>query len=211
MKIRATDAFIGVDLQNDFVSSSGEIPVPHGEAVIGVVNYCLAAFPITILTQDWHPRGHVSFASSHDGGAVGMQLGDQLLWPDHCIQGTWGALLSSDVEEDRAQLILRKGFRRGLDSYSAFVEQDRMTTTGLAGYLRERGVARVFVAGLATDFCVGETALGAAAAGFTTYLVADGCQEVNFNGSGPAMGKRLFAAGIRTVISDDLEPFSAQI
>ena len=157
MQIEADDVLLVIDVQNDFCPG-GALAVGEGDAVVPVINRLTERFDHVVLTQDWHPAGHSSFASSHPGSApfetIAMPYGPQTLWPDHCIQGTAGAAFHSKLRTDRAQLVIRKGFRGAIDSYSAFDENDRRTPTGLAGYLRERGLKRVFLAGLATDYCV---------------------------------------------------------
>ena len=183
----ATDVLIVVDVQNDFLPG-GALAVPDGHAIIGPINAIASKFAHVVLTQDWHPVGHVSFASSHDAKApldtVRLRDGrDQVLWPDHCLQGTPGAAIADALEVPHAQLVIRKGHRRHLDSYSAFLEADRATPTGLAGYLREHGFKRVFVVGLATDFCAAWTAIDAAGAGFDTYLVEDATRGIDADGS----------------------------
>ena len=187
-------------MQNDFLPG-GALAVPDGDAVVAPINALVARFAHVVVTQDWHPTGHVSFASRHAGRAPldVMTFDDgraQVLWPDHCVQGTRGAALADALRVDRAELVIRKGYRRDLDSYSAFVEADRLTATGLAGYLRERGMARVFVAGLATDFCAGWTALDAASAGFATVLVSDATRAIDLDGSLARARADMAAAGV---------------
>jgi len=198
------DALIVVDLQNDFMPG-GALAVPDGNAVVPVANRVARAFANVVLTQDWHPRGHISFASSHAGKSpfetVRLSYGDQVLWPDHCIQGTSGAALHSDLAIGHAQLVVRKGFHAGIDSYSAFAEADHATPTGLAGYLRERGIGRVYVCGLATDFCVAWSALDAVRLGFETWLVEDACRAIDTQGSLAAALKATVDAGVRRVAS----------
>ena len=172
-------------MQNDFCPG-GALAVADGDAVVPLINRIARAFPVRVYTQDWHPPDHRSFAASHPGAApfstVEMPYGDQVLWPVHCVQGTPGAAFHPDLETDHADLILRKGFRPHVDSYSAFFENDRATPTGLAGYLRERGVAEVWLAGLATDFCVAFSALDAARLGFRVTLLEDACREIDLDG-----------------------------
>jgi nicotinamidase/pyrazinamidase len=182
----ATDCLVLVDIQNDFMPG-GALAVADGDAIVPLVNRLAARFDHVVATQDWHPAGHSSFASSHPGhdpfSAVEMSYGIQTLWPDHCVQGTRGADLHKDLLAGRAELIVRKGFRAGIDSYSAFMENDRRTSTGLAGYLRDRGFTRLFFAGLATDFCVGWSVQDARGAGFEAVLVADACRAIDLDGS----------------------------
>ena len=177
----ARDALIAVDVQPDFMPG-GALPVPDGDAVVPVVNRLLDLFAVAAATQDWHPAGHLSFASSHPGAApfslVMAPYGEQTLWPDHCVQGTPGAALHPDLRTHRFAAVLRKGWRREVDSYSAFAENDRKTPTGLAGWLRDQGIRRVFLAGLATDFCVGWSGLDALAHGFGVVLVTDACRGI---------------------------------
>lgn len=177
---------IVVDVQNDFCPG-GSLAVKGGDEVIPVINALAKRFTHVVMTQDWHPAGHVSFASSHPGKkpfeAVEMPYGRQVLWPDHCVQGSKGAEFCADLDLLHAAAIIRKGFRRDMDSYSGFVEADRRTPTGLTGYLRERGFLRTVIAGLATDFCVSWTAQDAAAAGFETYVVEDACRAIDLEGS----------------------------
>ncbi len=201
------DCLVVVDLQNDFMPG-GALAVPDGDATVPVINRLCARFAHVVATQDWHPAGHSSFASSHAGRApfetIEAPYGPQTLWPDHCVQGTSGAAFHPDFDLDRAELVLRKGFRRAIDSYSAFAENDRRTSTGLAGYLRERGFTRLFFAGLATDFCVRWSVEDARAAGFTAVLVADACRAIDLDGSQAAALEAMRAAGAAVVQSDRL-------
>lgn len=175
-----------VDVQNDFCPG-GSLAVAGGDEVVPVINALAKRFPHVVLTQDWHPPGHSSFASSHPGRKpfelVQMPYGGQVIWPDHCVQGTKGAEFHAGLDLPHAQTVIRKGYRREVDSYSGFVEADRRTSTGLTGYLRERGILRVVIAGLATDFCVNWTAQDAARAGFETYVVEDACRAIDLEGS----------------------------
>jgi nicotinamidase/pyrazinamidase len=184
--IRDHDVLLVIDVQNDFCSD-GALPVPRGEEVVPVVNALAERFRHVVLTQDWHPARHFSFASAHPGrqpyDTVQADYGPQILWPDHCVQGTAGALFRADLDIPQAELILRKGFHRGIDSYSAFYENDRKTPTGLAGYLRGRGLRRVFVVGLAFDFCVRYSAEDAHREGFEVLLVEDACRGIDVQGS----------------------------
>ena len=180
------EALLVVDVQNDFCTD-GALAVPGGEAVVPGINRLWDGYACKVLTQDWHPPGHASFASSHEGkqpfDTGVLDYGEQMLWPDHCVQGTPGAAFHPELRTDGADLVLRKGFRPGIDSYSAFFENDRTTPTGLAGYLRERGVERVVLTGLATDFCVGFSALDALASGFETVVLEDLCRGLDMEGS----------------------------
>ena len=194
------EALLVVDVQNDFCTD-GALAVPGGEAVVPAINRLWDGYVCKVLTQDWHPPGHASFASSHEGkqpfDTGRLDYGEQVLWPDHCVQGTPGAAFHPDLRTDGADLVLRKGFRPGIDSYSAFFENDRQTPTGLAGYLRERGVGRVVLTGLATDFCVGFSALDALAAGFETVVLEDLCRGIDMEGSLARMLDDIRAAGGR--------------
>ncbi|MEN9774917.1 MAG: hypothetical protein RL322_1987 [Pseudomonadota bacterium] len=194
------DCLIVIDVQNDFCPG-GALAVPEGDAVVPLINRLAASVRNVVLTQDWHPPGHQSFASSHPGSAifstVSLAYGDQTLWPDHCVQGTTGAQFHPDLDVDRAQLILRKGFRRSIDSYSAFFENDRVTPTGLEGYLRVRGLSRLIFAGLATDYCVAYSALDAARLGFDVTVVPDACRAIDLSGSLEAAWAAMQSAGIR--------------
>jgi nicotinamidase/pyrazinamidase len=188
-----TDVFVVIDVQNDFCPG-GALAVPLGDAVVPVINKMSARFDSVVLTQDWHPAGHRSFASSHPGAkpydTAHLTYGEQTLWPDHCVQGSRGAEFHPKLDVQRAELVIRKGFRPGVDSYSAFFENDRRTSTGLTGYLRERGFKRVFFAGLATDFCVAYSAIDARKMGFEACVFLRGCAAIDLGGSlGMALGR----------------------
>jgi nicotinamidase/pyrazinamidase len=180
------DVLVVVDVQNDFCPG-GALAVPGGDAIVPAINRLARQFAHAILTQDWHPAGHSSFASAHAGrqpfDTVEMVYGAQVLWPDHCVQGTAGAAFHPKLDIPRAELVLRKGFHPAIDSYSAFCENDRRTTTGLTAYLRERGFERVTLCGLATDFCVLYSALDSRAAGFATTVRLDACRGLDVDGS----------------------------
>ncbi|KFI33295.1 nicotinamidase [Haematobacter missouriensis] len=179
-------ALIVIDVQNDFCPG-GALAVTDGDAIIPRVNRLLREYGTTVLTQDWHPADHTSFASSHAGKTpyetVDLVYGPQVLWPDHCVQGSDGARFHPDLETDRADLILRKGFRREIDSYSAFFENDRITPTGLEGYLRSRGVSSIALVGLATDFCVAYSAIDGASLGFEVTVLNGACRGIDLDGS----------------------------
>ncbi|WP_210490832.1 nicotinamidase [Microvirga antarctica] len=204
----STDLLIVTDVQHDFLPG-GALAVANGHEILGPINRIAGLFRHVILTQDWHPPGHLSFASSHHGRrpfeTMKAPYGQQILWPDHCVQGTFGAEISRDLHIPHAELIIRKGYEPGIDSYSAFIEADRSTKTGLTGYLRERGFRRIFVAGLATDFCVGWTALDAQAAGFETLLIADASRAIDTNGSLDVIRTDLAAAGVAVIDSSNLD------
>ncbi|MGQ3675999.1 bifunctional nicotinamidase/pyrazinamidase [Xanthobacter sp. TB0139] len=206
-KTRNHAVLLIVDLQVDFLPG-GTLAVPNGHEVVGVANYAARFFPNVVLTQDWHPEGHISFASSHTGKApfetITLPYGEQVLWPEHCVQDSPGARLSSRLDVPHAQLVLRKGHHAGIDSYSAFFEADRTTPTGLAGYLRERGITDVYIMGLATDFCVCWSAEDAARHGFSTHVVEDGCRGLDVNGSLEQAWARMEAAGVKRVSLDDI-------
>jgi nicotinamidase/pyrazinamidase len=180
------DTLLIIDVQRDFCAG-GTLAVPDGDAVVPLINSVSGRFEHLILTQDWHPRDHTSFASSHPGkrpyDQVEAPYGSQTLWPDHCVQSTVGAEFHAGLDVGRAELILRKGFRREIDSYSAFFENDRITPTGLTGYLRERGIQRVYLAGLAYDYCVRFSAIDSRSAGFETFVIRDACRAVGLPGS----------------------------
>ncbi|WP_245615610.1 bifunctional nicotinamidase/pyrazinamidase [Afifella pfennigii] len=206
-QIGRQDAFLVVDVQNDFCPG-GALAVPDGDAVVPVINALMPRFDHIVLTQDWHPSAHHSFATSHaEGepfGTVQAPYGEQVLWPDHCVQGTKGAAFHPDLDTVPAELILRKGFRRGIDSYSAFYENDRTTPTGLAGYLRERGFTRLFLAGLATDFCVGWSALDGRREGFQVVVLEDACRAIDLEGSLQKARAAMRAAGVALAATGDL-------
>jgi nicotinamidase/pyrazinamidase len=206
MQIRPNeDLLLVIDVQNDFCPG-GALAVADGHAIVPVINRLAERFDHVALTQDWHPVGHGSFASSHPGSGafetIAMPYGPQTLWPDHCVQGTRGAAFHPELVTDRAGLIIRKGFRCAIDSYSAFYENDRHTPTGLAGYLRERGIKRVFLAGLATDYCVHYSALDARREGFDAVVIEAGCRAIDLAGSLAAAWAGMNEAGVVRV--DDL-------
>ena len=200
---------IVVDVQNDFCPG-GALAVPKGDEVVPIINRIAARFDNVVLTQDWHPRDHASFASSHPGKkpfeTIELPYGKQVLWPNHCVQGTPGAAFHSSLKTERAQLVVRKGFHRDVDSYSGFLEADRTTTTGLAGYLKEKGLRELFVCGLATDFCVGWTALDARATGFEVAVVEDACRAIDLEGSLERAWREMADAGVRRVSSAQCSP-----
>jgi nicotinamidase/pyrazinamidase len=208
MEITPRDLFVVVDVQNDFCPG-GALPVPDGDHVIDIIHRVARSFEHIILTQDWHPRGHSSFASSYPGRTpletIELGYGAQTLWPDHCVQGTPGAEFHPSLSLPRAELILRKGFRVAIDSYSAFFENDKVTPTGLAGYLSERGLERVFFAGLAYDFCVGYSALDARRLGFPAAVIRDGCRAIDAGGSVAKMEGKFDEAEVRLVRSGELQ------
>jgi nicotinamidase/pyrazinamidase len=200
---------IVVDVQNDFCPG-GALAVPKGDEVVPVINRLAARFDNVVLTQDWHPRDHASFAASHPGKkpfeTIDLAYGRQVLWPNHCVQGTRGAAFHEKLEVTKAQLVIRKGFRRNVDSYSGFLEADRTTTTGLAGYLKERGLRELFVCGLATDFCVGWTALDARTTGFEVAVIEDACRAIDLEGSLERAWREMADAGVRRVSSAQCSP-----
>jgi nicotinamidase/pyrazinamidase len=197
--IAPSDVLLVVDVQNDFCPG-GSLPVSRGNEVVPLINRMAPRFAHVVMTQDWHPAGHLSFASMHPGckayETIELPFGTQILWPDHCVQDTDGAQLHSQLHVPHAQLLLRKGFNRQIDSYSAFQENDRRTPTGLAGYLRERGLTRVFLAGLAFDFCVRYSAEDAKQQGFEAVVIEDTCRAIGMSGSLSATRERLAALDI---------------
>ena len=207
MQISLQDVLLVVDVQNDFCPG-GALAVADGDAVIPVIHSIAPKFEHIILTQDWHSPRHLSFASAHPGRhpfeQIHMSYGEQTLWPDHCVQGTRGAEFHPALGLSRAELVLRKGFRPEIDSYSAFFENDRSTATGLGGYLRERGLRRVFIAGLAYDYCAAYSALDARRLGLPAMIVRDGCRAIDLNGSVAAMEKEFAAAGVERIESGDI-------
>jgi len=198
----AADVLLVVDVQNDFCPG-GKLPVPAGHEVIRLINRLAASFQHVVLTQDWHPAGHQSFASAHPSkkpyDTIQVTYGAQILWPDHCVQGTPGADFRGDLQIPHAELVLRKGYHRDIDSYSAFYENDRRTRTGLAGYLRERSLRHVFVAGLAFDFCVRFSAEDAKREGFEVRVLEDACRGIDVGGSVLATRRALADLGIECI------------
>ena len=202
-----TAALIVVDIQNDFLPG-GALAVPRGDETVAIANRLMPLFSTVVLTADWHPADHSSFASQHTGKSpydvVPMPYGNQVLWPDHCVVGTTGADFAAGLETVRAHAVIRKGTDKNCDSYSGFLAADRKTPTGLAGYLKSRGVTTVFVCGLATDFCVAWTAQDAAAAGFKTYLIEDASRAIDAGGSLAAAMAGLKTAGVGVIEKKDV-------
>jgi nicotinamidase/pyrazinamidase len=207
LKPRPSDVLIVVDMQYDFMPG-GALAVAEGDVIVPLVNRLAAKFHNVVFTQDWHPPGHASFASSHPGAnpfeMTRLAYGDQVLWPDHCVQGSRGAALHDDLTLDRAILVLRKGANSEVDSYSAFVEADGRSKTGLGGFLRERGIERAFLVGLATDYCVGFSALDARAAGFEAFVIEDACRGIDLAGSLATAWSKMKAAGVERIPSSAL-------
>ena len=205
MRPTDSDVLLVVDVQNDFCPG-GALAVPQGDEIVPLVNQLARRFETVVLTQDWHPKGHSSFAGSHPGAkpydSIQLPYGQQILWPEHCVQGTPGAAFHPALDVPQASLIVRKGFRPAIDSYSAFFENDRTTPTGLGGYLRERGIGRIYLCGLAFDFCVGYSALDAAREGFVVCVIEDACRAIDVAGSADAMRASLRAVGV-TILSAD--------
>lgn len=199
------NALLIVDVQNDFCPG-GALAVPEGDEVVPIINDLSDAFDHVIQTQDWHPAGHQSFASSHPGhdpmDEIEVEYGQQTLWPDHCVQGTDGAAFHPDLNTTRSELIIRKGFRPEIDSYSAFFENDNETPTGLTGYLRERDIDALFVVGLATDFCVKWSALDGRKQGFDVYVVEEATRGIDANGSVAAAWEEMNDAGVQIISAD---------
>jgi nicotinamidase/pyrazinamidase len=202
------DILLVVDIQNDFCPGGG-LAVARGDEVVPLVNGLAEKFAHVVLTQDWHPRGHLSFASSHPGKkpyqTIELAYGTQVLWPDHCVQGTAGAAFRKDLQITHTELVLRKGYHREIDSYSAFYENDRKTPTGLAGYLRERGFRRVFLAGLAYDFCVRYSAEDARREAFEAIVIEDACRGIDVDGSMAATQELFKLLGIRCISANAIE------
>jgi nicotinamidase/pyrazinamidase len=201
------DVLLVVDVQNDFMPA-GALAVPRGDEVVPVINALAGRFANVVITQDWHTPGHTSFATSHAGKKpferIELPYGEQVLWPDHCVQDTAGAALHPQLAIPHAQLIVRKGHHHHVDSYSAFVEGDGKHATGLAGYLRERGIERIFICGLATDFCVAWSALDARKAGFEVVVIEDACRAIDTGGSLAAAWRDMDAAGVKRISSREL-------
>jgi nicotinamidase/pyrazinamidase len=202
--LTSSDALLVIDVQNDFCPG-GALAVAGGDAVVPMINGLMPAFKTVVLTQDWHPAGHASFASTHAGKApfdmVSLAYGEQVLWPDHCVQGTNGADFHPALQTDPAQLVIRKGMNSSIDSYSAFFENDRSTSTGLSGFLRDKGITRVFCCGLATDFCVLYSLLDARAQGFEAVLIKDASRGIDLGGTMDAALTQLAAAEVAVVAS----------
>jgi nicotinamidase/pyrazinamidase len=198
----SSEALVVIDVQNDFCPG-GALAVADGDAILPLINELISRFEHVVLTQDWHPADHSSFASTHAGKTpfetIDMPYGPQTLWPDHCIQDSKGAEFHPALKWTKAELVIRKGFRKAIDSYSAFFENDRQTPTGLAGYLRERGIAKITLCGLATDFCVAFSALDAVKAGFATDVALDACRGIDLGGSIAAMTNKMKAAGVTLI------------
>ena len=205
--MRADALLLVVDVQNDFLPG-GELGVDRGDEIIPVINRIASRFDNVLLTQDWHPAGHISFASSHAGkvpfSTITLEYGEQVLWPDHCVQGTHGAAFAERLVVPHAHGVIRKGHHAHTDSYSAFLEADRKTPTGLAGLLRERGVQTVYLAGLALDFCVAWSALDAMARGFEAIVIEDACRAIDTHGSLDAARRAFADAAVRVIASDEL-------
>jgi len=207
LDITPHDVLIVVDLQYDFLPG-GSLAVAGGDEIVPLVNTLAKRFTNVVLTQDWHPADHISFASQHAGAepfsTVQLPYGTQVLWPDHCVWNTHGAQLSADLDIPHAQLVIRKGYNRAVDSYSGFQEADRLTRTGLGGYLAERRLGKIYVAGLATDFCVAWTALDAADAGLDVSVIEDASRGIDSNGSLAQAWSRMEAAHIGRLMSKDI-------
>jgi nicotinamidase/pyrazinamidase len=205
---RVNDVLVAVDVQIDFCPG-GALAVPGGDEVVAAINFIAPNFPHLVATQDWHTPGHLSFADSHPGRTpfetLDLPYGQQTLWPDHCVQGTAGAEFHPKLDLTAAEVIIRKGYRKEIDSYSAFFENDKKTHTGLAGYLNERGLKRLFFTGLATDFCVAHSALDAVTLGFEAVVILDACREIDLAGSHEAALQRMRSAGVSIVKSGDLD------
>ena len=206
-KLDDATALIIVDAQYGFMPGGG-LAVADGDAIVPVINRIAPRFANVVLTQDWHPADHISFAANHPGRApfetITLPYGEQVLWPTHCVQGTRDAALHDDLRVPQAQLIIRKGFHRDVDSYSAFMEADRRTSTGLAAYLKARGISKLYLCGLATDYCVAWSALDARAAGFEATVIEDACRAIDLNGSLEKAWADMAAAGVGRVQSTDI-------
>lgn len=202
------DVLVVVDMQNDFLPG-GSLAVAGGDEIVAPINRLAQEFENVVMTQDWHPAGHISFASSHPGKSpfetIELGYGTQVLWPDHCVVGSTGAEFTPGLDLPGAQLVVRKGYHPDVDSYSGFREADRKTLTGLAGYLRERGLDRLFVCGVATDFCVGWTAVDARTAGFETYVIDDASRGIDAAGSLAKARVDMAAAGVRRIEAKDVQ------
>ena len=208
IKPDAKSALIVTDVQNCFVEG-GTLPVKGGTEIVPVINKLAPAFANIVITQDWHTPGHISFASAHPGKkpfeTTQLSYGTQVLWPDHCVQGSDDAGVLKDLKLPKAELIIRKGYHQHTDSYSAFMEADRKTATGLGGYFKERGIDSLFLVGLATDFCVAWSAMDARKLGFTTYVIEDATRAIDLNGSLAAAWKQMTDAGVKRIQSSDIQ------
>ena len=206
-KLDDSTVLIIVDAQYGFMPGGG-LAVADGDAIVPVINRIAPRFANVVLTQDWHPADHISFAANHPGRApfetITLPYGEQVLWPTHCVQGTRDAALHDDLRVPQAQLIIRKGFHRDVDSYSAFMEADRRTSTGLAAYLKARGISKLYLCGLATDYCVAWSAQDARAAGFEATVIEDACRAIDLNGSLARAWADMAAAGVGRVQSTDI-------
>ncbi len=206
--VRHGDVFLAVDLQYDFMPG-GSLAVAGGFEILPLINEVGGRFPNVVLTQDWHPPGHSSFASTYEGAkpyeVMAMPYGPQILWPDHCVWNTRGAEIAEELDLPHAQMTIRKGYRQIVDSYSGFREADRETPTGLEGYLKERGIRRLFIAGLATDFCVNWTAVDAAAAGFQVFVMEDLCRAIDTQGSLARAWNDMTEAGVVRIQSSEID------
>lgn len=207
MKQAKNCALIVVDVQNGF-TPGGNLAVVGADQIIPCINQLGNYFETIVITQDWHPDNHISFASNHVGKQpyeiIELEYGAQVLWPSHCVQGTIDAELHPDLDLPTAQLIIRKGFHANIDSYSAFMEADRHTSTGLAGYLKERGIDTVYIVGIATDFCVAWTAIDACKAGLKSYVIVDACKAIDLNGSLQHAWQEMLASGVQRISSRDI-------
>ena len=207
MLVNESSALIIVDIQNGFCPH-GNLAVPQGDEIIPLINQLATRFSNVVLTQDWHPANHISFAANHTGrqpfDIIELDYGPQVLWPVHCVQGSQDSEFHQQLNIDAAQLIIRKGFRSHIDSYSAFQEADKKTPTGLTGYLRERGIATVYIVGLATDFCVAWTAQDARTFGFKTYVIEDACRGIDLNGSLQQAWHDMERVGVVRILSKDI-------
>ena len=206
-KVGNSDVFVVVDVQNCF-TPGGSLAVKEGDVIVPLINRIAKQFKHVVITQDWHTADHISFASQHPGrkpfDVMKLAYGNQVLWPDHCVQGTEGAALHKDLNIPHAELIIRKGYRREVDSYSAFLEADKKTQTGLGGYLKQRGLKRVYFAGLATDFCVGWSALDARKQGFEALVIEDACRGIDVQGSLAKAWTAMQVAGVKRIQSTDV-------
>ncbi len=202
------NALLIIDVQNDFCPG-GALAVPDGDTVIPVINSLITKFDVIVQTQDWHPDGHHSFASSHEGknphDTVEMDYGTQVLWPDHCVQGTPGAKFNPDLNTTKSQVIIRKGFRKEIDSYSAFFENDQKTRTGLTGYLRERGITDLYASGLATDFCVKWSVIDGIKENFNVHVIEDAVKGIDIDGSVEQAWTEMKNAGAHVLASDSIQ------